>query len=61
MKLKQVIQQHARIAELKAAAKLVTPRQPVQLPRNFKARNERLMMLIAAERRRNAALIEQLR
>ena len=59
-KLRKAILQSAHIAELKAAARLVAPRQPVQLPRNLKARNARLIALIAAERRRNAALIEQL-
>lgn len=57
---KLAILQSARIAELKKATVLVTSRPSVELPRNAKQRNARLLALIAAERRRNAALIEQL-
>lgn len=58
---KLAILQSARIAELKRATALVKPRPPVELPRNVKQRTARLLALIAAERRRNAELIEQLR
>jgi hypothetical protein len=55
------ILQSARVAELKRAAALLQPRQPMPLPRDMKRRNAWLLALIAAERRRSAALIEQLR
>jgi hypothetical protein len=57
----RAVLQSARIAELKAAAKLVQPMPRVEVPRDAKRRNARLLALIAAERRRNAALIENLR
>lgn len=57
----RAILQSARIAELRSAAELVQPRKPVELPRDAKQRMQRLLTLIAAERRRNAALVEQLR
>lgn len=56
----QAILQSARLHELKKAVALVKPRPLVQLPRDSKRRSIRLIALIAAERRRNAALIEQL-
>jgi hypothetical protein len=57
----QAILQSARIAELKAAVALVKPRPRVELPRNAKRRNAMLLALVAAERRRSTALLEQLR
>jgi len=59
--LSRVILQASRVAELKAAAALVHVRPPVQLPHDSKRKARRLLVLLAAERRRNAALIEQLR
>jgi hypothetical protein len=58
---KLAIQQSARVAELRKAAELVKPRPRVELPRNAKQRTARLLVLIAAERRRNAELIDALR
>lgn len=56
--ISQSILQSARISELRSAAALVgRTRPPVQLPRNGKRKSARLLMLLAAERRRNAALI----
>lgn len=60
MKLKREIQQSARIVELKAAASLVQPRPAVKLPRQLIKRNQRLLLLLKAERRRNARLIDQI-
>jgi hypothetical protein len=59
--IKQTILQSARIAELKMTARLVKPRPRVELPRDAKHRSAYLLALLAAERRRSAALIEQLR
>jgi hypothetical protein len=56
----KAILQSARIAELKARVALVKPRPCVELPRDARRRTMRLLALIAAERRRNAALTEQL-
>jgi len=56
--LSREILQSARIAELKRAAALAHSRLPIQLPRNPKRKSTRLLVLLAAERRRNAALIE---
>jgi len=55
--LSREILQSARIAELKTAAALVHSRPPVQLPRDSRRKSARLRVLLAAERRRNAALI----
>jgi hypothetical protein len=57
----QAILRSARIAELKTAVALVQPRPRVALPRDPKQRTTRLLALIAAERRRNAALVAQLK
>jgi hypothetical protein len=60
----QWILQAARIADLKVAVALVKPRSRVALasvaPRDAKRRSTRLLALLAAERRRSAALVEQL-
>jgi hypothetical protein len=55
------ILQSARIAELKRMTTLVQPRPLVQLPRDSKRRNALVLALIAAERRRNAALVALMR
>jgi hypothetical protein len=54
------ILQSARIAELKQSTSLVTARPPVRLPSELKRRNAWLLKLLAAERRRNAALVKEL-
>jgi hypothetical protein len=61
MKPVQAILQSARIAKLKMAAGLVKPRPHVELPPDARRRSVMLRLLLAAERRRSAALIEQLR
>ena len=58
LSLSREILQASRVSELKAAAALVHVRPPVQLPRDPRRKTARLRALLAAERRRNAALIE---
>jgi hypothetical protein len=60
-KIATSILQSARVAELKRATLLVTPSRAVPLPREPTQRIARLVALVRAERRKNAALIEQLR
>jgi hypothetical protein len=48
------------VIELKRAAVLVHSRPPVRLPRDPKRRSARLLALLAAERRRNAAIVATL-
>lgn len=54
------ILQSARIYDLKVATRLVASRPQVELPRDPKQRSIRLLALVAAERRRNAALIKEI-
>jgi hypothetical protein len=54
----QAIFQAARIAELKMAVALVKPRPRVELPRDARRKSTLLLALLAAERRRSAALLE---